>query len=101
MTVPDPVSQLAGILRPKSVAVIGASTSPDKLGHEILKNILDGGYQGAVYPINPKADTILNLPCHTNVKELEEPPDLAVLIIPAALPKLAPRARNCSSKQLK
>ena len=41
MTVPDPVSQLDGILRPKSVAVIGASTSPDKLGHEILRNILD------------------------------------------------------------
>ena len=91
MTVPDSVSQLDGILKPKSVAVIGASTSPDKLGHEILRNILDGGYQGAVYPINPKADTILDLPCHTNVKELQEPPDLAVLIIPA---RFVPQVRG-------
>jgi len=99
MTVPDPVSQLDGILRPKSVAVIGASTSPDKLGHEILKNILDGGYQGAVYPINPKADSILDLPCHTNVKELEEPPDLAVLIIPA---RFVPQAvQDCGEKGVK
>ena len=99
MTVPDSVSQLDGILRPKSVAVIGASTSPDKLGHEILKNILDGGYQGAVYPINPKADTILDLPCHTNVKELQEPPDLAVLIIPA---RFVPQAiQDCGEKGVK
>jgi acyl-CoA synthetase (NDP forming) len=99
VTVPDSVSQLDGILRPKSVAVIGASTSPDKLGHEILKNILDGGYQGAVYPINPKADTILDLPCHTNVKELQEPPDLAVLIIPA---RFVPQAiQDCGEKGVK
>jgi acyl-CoA synthetase (NDP forming) len=99
MTVPDSVSQLDGMLRPKSVAVIGASTSPDKLGHEILKNILDGGYQGAVYPINPKADTILDLPCHTNVKELKEPPDLAVLIIPA---RFVPQAiQDCGEKGVK
>lgn len=98
MTLPG-ISQLDGILRPKSVAVIGASTSPDKLGHEILKNILDGGYQGAVYPINPKADTILDLPCHTNVKELQEPPDLAVLIIPA---RFVPQAiQDCGEKGVK
>jgi acetyltransferase len=78
------------------VAVIGASTSPDKLGHEILKNILDGGYQGSVYPINPKADSILDLPCHTNVKDLQEPPDLAVLIIPA---RFVPQAvQDCGEK---
>ncbi|RLA88581.1 MAG: CoA-binding protein [Deltaproteobacteria bacterium] len=99
MTVPDSISQFDGILRPKSVAVIGASTSPDKLGHEILKNILDGGYQGAVYPINPKADTILDLPCHTNVKELQKPPDLAVLIIPA---RFVPQAiQDCGEKGVK
>ena len=79
----DSVSQLDCILRPRSVAVIGASSSPDKLGHEILKNLLDSGFPGATYPINPKAEAILNLPCHRNVKDLQEPPDLAVLIIPA------------------
>ena len=96
---PDSVSQLDCILRPKSVAVIGASTSPDKLGHEILRNILDGGFKGAVYPINPKADAILDLPCHKNVKDLQEPPDLAVLIIPA---RFVPQAvQDCGERGVK
>ncbi len=99
MSVPDPVGQMDAILRPKSVAVIGASTSPDKLGHEILKNIVDGGFQGGVYPINPKADTILDLPCHANVKDLPESPDLAVLIIPA---RFVPQAvQDCGEKGVK
>lgn len=99
MSVPDPVGQMDAILRPKSVAVIGASTSPDKLGHEILRNIVDGGFQGGVYPINPKADTILDLPCHANVKDLPESPDLAVLIIPA---RFVPQAvQDCGEKGVK
>jgi len=83
MSVPDPIRQLDAILKPKSVAVIGASTSPDKIGYEILKNILDSGFKGSVYPINPKADVILDLSCHKSVKDIAEPPDLAVVIIPA------------------
>ena len=99
MTGADSLGHLDAILRPRSVAVIGASSSPDKLGHEILRNILEGGYQGAVYPINPKADTILGLPCHVNVKDLQEPPDLAVLIIPA---RFVPQAvQDCGEKGVK
>jgi len=99
MAVNDSVKQLDAILRPKSIAVIGASTSPDKLGHEILKNILDGGFQGAVYPINPKADVILDLKCYTSVKEIEEAPDLAVIIIPA---RFVPQAvRECGESGVK
>jgi acetyltransferase len=99
MTVSDAISQLDGILRPKSIAVIGASTSPDKLGHEVLKNIIDGGFQGDVYPINPKADVILDLPCHKSVKEIEEAVDLAVIIIPA---RFVPQAvQECGEKGVK
>ncbi len=83
MTDKDPVKQLDAILKPKSVAIIGASSSPEKIGHEILKNIIDSGFKGAVYPINPKADTILDLPCHKSVKDVAEAPDMAVIIIPA------------------
>jgi len=83
MAAKDSVSQLGAVLRPKSVAVIGASTSPDKLGNEIMRNILDGGFKGDVYPINPKADIILDRPCHVSVKNIPEAPDLAVIIIPA------------------
>ncbi|UCG13222.1 MAG: acetate--CoA ligase family protein [Deltaproteobacteria bacterium] len=97
--VPDSASQLDAILRPESLAVIGASTSPDKLGHEILKNILDGGYQGKVFPINPKADAILGLPCHANIKDVQDPIDLAVLIIPA---RFVPQAvQDCGEKGVK
>jgi acyl-CoA synthetase (NDP forming) len=83
MAVADPISQLDAILKPKSVAVIGASTSPDKIGYEILKNIIDSGFKGPVYPINPKADVILDLPCHKSVKDIADVPDMAVIIIPA------------------
>ena len=83
MAVTDPIRQLDAILRPKSVAVIGASTSPDKMGHEILKNIIDSGFEGTVYPINPKAEVILDLACHKSVKDIAKVPDMAVIIIPA------------------
>ena len=83
MAAKDPVSQLDSVLRPKSVAVIGASTSPDKLGNEIMRNILDGGFKGDVHPINPKADVILDRPCYKSVKDIPDTPDLAVIIIPA------------------
>jgi len=83
MAAADSISQLDAVLKPKSVAVIGASTSPDKLGNEIMRNILDGGFKGDVYPINPKADVILDRPCHVSVKDIAEAPDLAVIIIPA------------------
>jgi len=83
MAVPNSIRQLDAILKPNSVAVIGASTSPDKIGYEVLKNILDSGFKGPVYPINPKAEVILDLPCHKSIKDVAEAPDLAVVIIPA------------------
>jgi len=99
MAVPDPISRLNSILRPKSIAVIGASTSPDKLGYEIMKNILDSGFPGSVYPVNPKADAILDIPCHVNVKDIAEAPDMAVIIIPA---RFVPQAlEECGQKGVK
>lgn len=83
MAVTNSIAQLDAILRPNSLAVIGASASPEKMGHEILKNVIDSGFKGTVYPINPKADSILDLPCHKSVKDIVEAPDLAVIIIPA------------------
>jgi acyl-CoA synthetase (NDP forming) len=83
MTMPDPIRRLDTLLKPKSLAVIGASTNPDKLGFQILKNILDSGFKGPVYPINPKADVILDLSCHKSVKDIADAPELAIIIIPA------------------
>ena len=74
---------VARLFRGNSVAVVGASTSPGKLGHEILANILDGGYQGRVYPVNPKAERVLGLPAYSSVGEIPDNLDLAVVVVPA------------------
>jgi len=80
---------LDAIFRPKSVAVVGASNAPQKYGYIILKNILDAGFAGAVYPVNPKATEILGRPCTRSIAELPTGVDLAVIIIPA---KAVPQA---------
>jgi acetate---CoA ligase (ADP-forming) len=84
---------------PASVAVIGASESPGKLGHEILRNLMDGGFPGALYPINPKSDRILGFQCFKNVKDIPEAVDLAVVIIPARLVTQA--IQDCGEKGIK
>jgi acetate---CoA ligase (ADP-forming) len=84
---------------PASVAVIGASESPEKLGHEILKNLAEGGFPGALYPINPKSPSILGFACFKNVKDVPDQVDLAVIIIPA---RMVPQAiRDCGEKGVK
>jgi len=68
---------------PQAVAVIGASRTPGKLGYGVLHNIIQHGYKGVVYPINPKADEILGLTCYPNVLAVPGPIDLAVFVIPS------------------
>ena len=63
----DILASLTPIFKPKSVAVIGASTAPGKLGHDILANLKNGGFPGALYPINPKADEILGLKVYKGI----------------------------------
>lgn len=70
---------------PKGVCIIGASRDPQALGHIILKNILSGGFSGAVYPINPKCESILGLTCYKSVRELPRAPDLAIVAVPAPI----------------
>ncbi len=73
------------LFKPKSVAVIGASRSPGKVGHAILKNILDGGFPGGVYPVNPNADRILGLRCYPNVRDIPSGVELSVVAVPARI----------------
>jgi len=75
---------LEEFFHPKSVAVVGASTSPGKLGHAVLENLVEGGYVnvGTVYPINPKADEILGQKTYPSVLDVPEDIDLAVVVIP-------------------
>src|SRR3972149_7504123 len=77
------LNNLSAIFTPKSVAVIGASTSPEKLGFQILKNIRDAGFKGPIYPVNPKATSILDLRCFPSIAQVEGTPELAVIVVPA------------------
>jgi acetyl coenzyme A synthetase (ADP forming)-like protein len=79
------VMPLDSFFRPSSVAVIGASREPGKLGHEVLKNIIKAGFKGEVYPINPKSDEVLGLKCYHSIKEIPSDADLAVVIVPSRL----------------
>lgn len=74
---------LQSFLSPRSIAVIGASRSPGKLGHAVLSNIVKSGFPGAVFPINPDADEIMDLPCYPNLDAVQDEIDLAVVVIPA------------------
>ncbi|MEA3343386.1 MAG: CoA-binding protein [archaeon] len=81
---------------PKSVAVIGASSNPKKFGHVILKNYTDMGFLGRIYPINPKADSILGMKCYKSVLDVEDDIDSAVIVVP---PQAANEAlRECVKK---
>jgi len=70
------------LFTPQSIAVIGAARKPGKLGHGVLRNILQCGYGGKVYPINPKADEILGLKCYPSVLDVPDPIDLVIIVIP-------------------
>jgi acetyl coenzyme A synthetase (ADP forming)-like protein len=70
------------ILKPTSVAVIGASRRPDTIGHEILANIVKYGFTGAVYPVNPNAPSIHSIKAYPSVAEIPDPVDLAVIVVP-------------------
>jgi len=78
-------SKLKTLFNPKSVAVIGASRSPKKIGHLIFQNIIEGGFAGTVYPVNPKAKKILGRPAFASIKDIPKSVDLAIIVIPAPI----------------
>ncbi len=77
-------SRLNGILSPKSIAVVGASTRPGTVGNDIFRNLLFCGFNGPVYPINPKAGNVMGVFAYPTLSDVPGPIDLAVLIIPSA-----------------
>jgi acetyltransferase len=68
---------------PQSVAIVGASQSKGKVGYEILVNMQRAGYEGRIFPINPKSEQIEGLTCYPDLKSIGETPDLVVIVIPA------------------
>ena len=69
------------LLRPRSIAVIGASTSPEKVGHNILSNIIKGGFAGDIYPVHPTAAELLGKKCYPSVKNIPGAVECAVIVI--------------------
>ena len=90
---------LEAFFNPRSVAVIGASRSKEKLGHGVLANLIEFGYPGQIYPINPKADEILGLKCYPSVLDVPGPIDLAIVVIPAQF--VAAVLEECGQKGVK
>ncbi|HTP54200.1 MAG TPA: acetate--CoA ligase family protein [Thermoplasmata archaeon] len=72
------------LFRPASVAVIGASNRPGKVGTSLFRNILSAGFQGVAYPVNPAWKSVSGVRCYPDVASLPEAPELGVVIVPAA-----------------
>ena len=77
------VTAMNRIMRPEAVAVIGASSEDGKIGNSVMKNLINGGYKGQIYPIHPKADEILGYKAYKSVKDVPGTIDTAVFAIPA------------------
>jgi acetyltransferase len=90
---------LEELFNPSSVAVIGASRNPEKVGHQILRNLIDSGYLGQLYPVNLKEEKILGLDCFHSVTEITEKVDLTVIAIPAQY--VLDVAEECGEKKVK
>ncbi len=74
---------LQHLFTPQSVAIVGASREPGKVGYEIMSAMLRCGYEGRIYPVNPKTDTLQGTPCYPNLKSIGEAPELVVIAVAA------------------
>jgi acetyl coenzyme A synthetase (ADP forming)-like protein len=92
------VTAMNRIMRPDAVAVIGASSEDGKIGNSVMKNLVNGGYKGQIYPINPKADEILGYKAYPSVKDIPGAVDVAVFAIPAKF--VAAALTECGEKQI-
>ena len=90
---------LNNLLRPKSVAIVGASATPGKIGYTVIDNLLKGGYKGKIYPINPTATEILGLKVYPGIKDMPESVDLAVITVPVKV--VAEVTKECGQKGIK
>jgi acyl-CoA synthetase (NDP forming) len=86
---------LTQLFNPRSVAVVGASTTPGAVGHIIVQNLLGEHFPGKVFPVNPKTDTLLGVPCYPSLSAIHQSIDLALIVVPAAIvPHVATMLRS-------
>ena len=92
-------SSLLPLFKPKGVVVVGASTSPEKLGYGVARNLIQSGYQGAIHFVSQKQGELFDLPIYTDLRQVPDPVDLAILIVP---PKATPEAiQACGQRGIK
>src|SRR5215207_8321934 len=94
----DIVTAMRRIMQPKAVAVIGASAEDGKIGNSVMKNLINGGYKGQIYPIHPKDSEILGYKAYRSVKDVPGEIDVAVFAIPAKF--VAQALTECGEKQI-
>ncbi len=92
-------NDISFFFNPKSIAVIGASEKEGKVGNTVLNNIINSGYSGKIFPINPKAREICDLPCYTSVLDVSGDIDIAIFVIPGKFVNKA--AEECGKKEVK
>ncbi len=86
-----PIRSLDKIFRPQRIAIVGVSSNTSNVGNIALKNLVSGGFNGVVYPINPKYEAVMGIQCYPDIKSLPKVPDLVVICTGA---KLAPSIIN-------
>jgi acetyl coenzyme A synthetase (ADP forming)-like protein len=94
----DVVTAMNRIMKPKAIAVIGASNEAGKIGNSVMKNLINGGYQGTIYPIHPKEPEIMGIKAYASVKDVPGEIDTAVFAIPAKL--VASALKECGEKKI-
>jgi len=90
---------LGNIFCPQSIALIGASREEGKVGHVILENLIESGFKGKLFPVNPKADKICDIKCYPSVLDIPIDFEMAILAIPAKY--VCPVLKDCSKKHIK
>jgi acetyl coenzyme A synthetase (ADP forming)-like protein len=93
------MNAVRGMLAPRSVAVIGASRKRPSIGGEVFHNLMNGGFNGPVYPVNPSADVVQSVRAYKSILDIPGPVDLAVIVVPAKLVMQA--ARECAQKDVR
>ncbi len=90
------IRSIGRLLEPHAIAVIGAGRQRGTIGHELLRNLLAGGFEGPVYPVNPAASHVASVPCWPSVGAIPDDVDLAVIAVPE--PAVAQAIAECGAK---
>lgn len=90
------MNDIKRLFEPRSIAVVGASKDPAKIGYTVVRNILSGGYAGKVYPVNPAGGEVLGLPVYKAVEEIDDQVDIVCTVIPAK--HVLDSVKSCASK---